>query len=153
MIKRRVVVQRCPAVPTAPNTAPISDISRSAFSEMMMALFPPNSNKLLPKRAPTAAPTALPMRVEPVAETKGTRVSLAINSPIFLSPIIKQDTPSSIPFLLNTSCAICWQAIAVKGVFSDGFQMQTSPQIQANMAFQLQTATGKLNGELMPQIP
>jgi hypothetical protein len=29
---------------------------------------------------------------------------------------------------------MCWQAMAVKGVFSDGFQMQTSPQTQASRA-------------------
>ena len=76
--------------------APISDISKSAFSVMIMALLPPSSSKLLPSRAPTAALTALPIRVEPVADIKGRRVSLAINSPISRSPITRHDTPSSI---------------------------------------------------------
>ena len=40
-----------------------------------------------------------------------------------------------------------------RGVFSDGFQIQTSPQIHANAVFQAQTATGKLNAEIIPTIP
>src|SRR6202012_1771114 len=140
-------------VPTAPNTAPTNEVSKSAFSLIMMALLPPSSNKLLPNLAPTAAPTALPIRVEPVADINGKRPSFDINSPIFLSPITRHDTPSSILFLLKTSCTMCWQAMAVNGVFSDGFQMHTSPHIQASMAFQLQTATGKLNAEIIPTIP
>src|SRR5579863_4967989 len=112
-----------------------------------MALLPPSSNKLRPSLAPTAAPTALPIRVEPVADTNGTRVSFDISSPITLSPITKHDTPSGTSFFSNTSCTICWQAMAVSGVFSDGFQTQTSPHIQANAAFQLHTATGKLNAD------
>ena len=146
-------MQRWPAVPTAPNTAPISDISRSAFSVMMMALLPPSSSRLLPRRAPTAALTALPIRVDPVADTSGTRVSLLISSPMLRSPITRQLTPSLILFRLKTSCAICWHAMAVKGVFSDGFQTHTSPQTQASMAFQLQTATGKLKADITPTIP
>ena len=37
------------------------------------------------------------------------------------------------------------QASAVSGVRSDGFQITGSPQTRASAAFQLQTATGKLN--------
>ena len=55
MMRRRVVVQRWPAVPTAPNTAAIKAIFRSASLLMMMALLPPNSNKVFPNRAPTVA--------------------------------------------------------------------------------------------------
>ena len=36
-------------------------------------------------------------------------------------------------------------AIAVRGVRSDGFQITGSPQTRARAAFQLHTATGKLN--------
>src|SRR3569833_1968864 len=153
MISLRELVQRCPAVPTAPKTAPINTVSRSAYWLTIMALFPPSSNKLLPNRAPTAAPTALPIRVEPVADTNGTRLSFDINSPITRSPIIRHETPSGTSFLSKTSCMMCWQAIAVNGVFSDGFQTHTSPQTQAKAALQLQTATGKLKAEMMPTIP
>jgi hypothetical protein len=34
--------------------------------------------------------------------------------------------------------------------FSDGFQTHTSPAIQAKAVFQAQTATGKLNAEIIP---
>ena len=46
-----------------------------------------------------------------------------------------------------------WQAIPQSGAFSDGFQTQTSPQTQAMAAFQLHTATGKLNAETIPTMP
>ena len=46
-----------------------------------------------------------------------------------------------------------WQAKAVIGVFSDGFHTQTSPQTHAKAEFQLQTATGKLNAEIIPTTP
>ena len=82
MINRRVEVQRCPAVPTAPKTAPITVILMSASGVTMMALFPPNSNNDLPNLPATDCATNLPIRVDHVAETKGTRVSAVINSPI-----------------------------------------------------------------------
>jgi hypothetical protein len=40
-----------------------------------------------------------------------------------------------------------------KRYFSDGFQTQTSPAIQAKAVFQAQTATGKLNAEIIPTTP
>jgi hypothetical protein len=36
---------------------------------------------------------------------------------------------------------------------SDGFQTHTSPAIQAKAVFQAQTATGKLNAEIIPTTP
>jgi hypothetical protein len=153
MIKRRVLVQRWPAVPTAPNTAPIKDMSRSALSLMMMALLPPSSSKDRPKRSPTAAPTALPMRVLPVALTKGMRVSWLIHSPTSRPPLMITLTPSGTPLRLNTRSVMCWQAMLHRGVFSLGFQRHTSPQIHASAVFQLHTATGKLKAVMMPTSP
>ena len=60
MIKRLVEVHRCPAVPTAPKTAPITVISRSASGVTMIALLPPNSNNALPKRPATVVPLFYP---------------------------------------------------------------------------------------------
>src|SRR5687767_425034 len=142
MMSRRVVVQRWPAVPTAPKTAPRIAILRSASLEMMIALFPPSSSKARPSLAPRAAPTALPMRVDPVAETSGILVSAAIHPPVSRPPVTRQETPSGTLLDLKTSATICWQAIPQSGVFSDGFQTHTFPQTQLNIAFQLQTATG-----------
>src|SRR6185437_374778 len=55
--------------------------SRSAEGVTMVAALPPNSNSERPKRAATAVPTARPMRVLPVAETRATRGSLTRASP------------------------------------------------------------------------
>ena len=46
-----------------------------------------------------------------------------------------------------------WQAIAQSGVFSDGFQIVTFPQIHAKAVFHDQTATGKLKAVIIPTIP
>ena len=81
MINLLVEVQRCPAVPTAPNTAPGTTTFKSAVGVIIIALFPPNSNKDFPKRSATLAPTILPMRVDPVADTRGTLMSVVIISP------------------------------------------------------------------------
>ena len=59
MINLRVEVQRCPAVPTAPNTAPITVILISASGVTIIALFPPSSNNDFPKRAAQAWATIL----------------------------------------------------------------------------------------------
>src|SRR5882724_2468424 len=128
-------------------------ISRSASLVIIIALFPPSSSKALPNLAPTAAPTALPILVEPVADTNGILVSAAIHSPMSLPPTTRLQTPSGTLFFLNTSAMICWQATAQSGVFSEGFHIQTSPQTQPSILFQLQTATGKLKAEMIPTIP
>ncbi len=46
-----------------------------------------------------------------------------------------------------------WQASAVSGVFSDGFQITGLPQTSANAVFQAQTATGKLKALITPTTP
>src|SRR5690606_19630917 len=147
-----VDVQRCPAVPTAPKTAPTNTIFKSECSDTIMALFPPNSKIVLPKRSATVFDTWRPIRVDPVKETNGTRLSLFIKSPEAF-PVTKQLTPSGTLFFSNTLEMIFWHAIAHNGVFELGFQTQTSPQTQAKAAFQAQTATGKLNAEMIPTIP
>ena len=93
-ITRRVDVQRCPAVPTAPNAIPGIARSRSAVSSIIMALLPPNSNIVLPKRWETTSATRRPMAVDPVNEIKGNRLSLSMHSPIVDPlPIIKLNIP------------------------------------------------------------
>lgn len=64
-----------------------------------------------------------------------------------------QEIPSGNLFSFKTSAIIFWQAMLHKGAFSEAFQMQTSPQIQDNAVFQAQTATGKLNADIMPTMP
>jgi hypothetical protein len=48
------------------------DISKSAFSVMIIALLPPNSNIDLPKRPATLEATSLPTAVEPVNDISWT---------------------------------------------------------------------------------
>src|SRR3546814_5332211 len=72
---------------------------------------------------------------------------------------------SSVPIALNrkkmsgkppyfsASLQIFIEAIADNGVLGEGFQMQMSPQAAATRAFQAQTATGKLNAEMIPTRP
>ena len=79
--ERRVDVQRCPAVPTAPKTAPITVIFISASGVTIIALLPPSSNSDLPKRSPTVLPTIFPILILPVAEINGIRLSIVIISP------------------------------------------------------------------------
>ena len=102
MINLLVVVQRCPAVPTAPNTAAFSAIVKSASSVIIIALLPPSSNNDFPNLDATATPTDRPILVDPVAETSAIRLSFAINSPICLSPFIRDITPSGMLFSFNT---------------------------------------------------
>ena len=147
------VVHRCPAVPMAPKTAALTASDKSAFSVIIIALFPPNSKRHFPNRFPTATATFLPIAVEPVAEIKETRVSFVMISPKVPSPIIKLEIPSGKLFFLKTLATIFWQAMAHNGVFSDGFQIHTFPHTQAKAVFQLQTATGKLNADIIPTIP
>src|SRR5678816_1337696 len=87
-----------------------------------------------------------PMLVEPVADTNGIRGSSASFCPTVLrSPTRRVKIAGSAPVSRQTRSAILVTAIAVSGVFSDGFQIVASPHTAASAAFQDQTATGKLN--------
>ncbi len=119
----------------------------------MMALLPPSSRIVLPRRAPTVCATCLPMRMDPVAEIRGRRSSLVIHSPTSLSPVTRLKIPSGRSFSLSTSATMFCTATAHNGTFSEGFQIITSPQTAAIIAFQDHTATGKLNAVMMPTGP
>ncbi len=56
----------------------------------------------------------------------------------------REKMAGSAPVSRQTRSAILITAIAVSGVFSDGFQIVASPQTAASAAFHDQTATGKL---------
>src|SRR6202035_6060952 len=94
------------------------------------------------------------MRTDPVAETNGMRRSSASVWPTVLrSQISKAKIAGSAPVSRQTRSAIFVTAIALSGVFSDGFQTVASPQTAASAAFHDQTATGKLNAEMIATIP
>ena len=95
------------------------------------------------------------MRVEPVAETIGTRFEATSASPIAGPPMTICARPSgaSGPKRLSARSRIFIVASAESGVFSDGFQITGSPQTSASAAFHDQTATGKLKAEMIAHGP
>ena len=154
MITRRVDVQRCPAVPTAPKKIDCVAIARSALGATISALLPPSSMIVLPRRPWTVLATFRPMLTEPVAETKEIRASSANFWPTVLrSPTSRVKIAGSAPVSRQTRSQIFVTATAVSGVFSDGFQTVASPQTAASAAFHDQTATGKLNAVITATTP
>ena len=147
-------MQRCPVVPTAPKSVARIAISKSAFSVTIIALLPPSSRMALPNRSPTIFPTLFPTLVEPVAEISGILLSAKKSSPIYLElPATRLMIPSGRLFLSSTFAIMLCTATAQSMVFEDGFHSTTSPQIKASIAFQDQTATGKLKADITPTIP
>ena len=140
---RRVVVQRCPVVPTEPKTMARTARSRSAFALTITALLPPSSSRHRPSRPATAEATRRPTAVEPVNETSGIRRSAASRAPISPPPTTRLKTPER-PWSSMTRFAIRCTASAHSGACSDGFQISGSPQTAATAAFHDQTAIGKL---------
>ena len=140
----RVVVHRCPAVPTAPKVTARTARSTSASSMTMTALLPPSSSRLRPRRWATLTPTSRPTATDPVNETSGSRGSSASQPPTSAPPMARPKTPSA-PCAAMTSLQSACTAWLHRGVRGDGFQTQVSPHTAASAAFQAQTATGKLN--------
>src|SRR5438132_8211562 len=94
------------------------------------------------------------MLTEPVAETDGIRASSANFWPTVLrSPMSKVKIAGSAPVSRQTRSQIFVTAIAVSGVFSDGFHTVESPQTAASAAFHDQTATGKLKAVITATMP
>ena len=94
------------------------------------------------------------MAVEPVAETSGTFGWSTSASPTSRPPITTVVRPAGAsPKRVTARSNSVWTANAVSGVFSEGFQTQAFPQTTASAAFQLHTATGKLNAEMIPTTP
>ena len=69
------------------------------------------------------------------------------------APITSENIAGSTSWARQTFSAILMQAIAVSGVFSEGFHTVASPQVTANALFQAHTATGKLKAEIIPTTP
>ena len=151
--KRLVLVHLCPVVPTAPNTTALRTNSGSASGITIIPLLPPNSSNERPSLLETAPPILRPILQEPVAEIKGALLSCTNISPTSLLDPTKSDITPFHPNGSKTRLTIFWIAIAVSGVLEDGFQTMTSPQTAAIIAFQAQTAPGKLKAVTIPTIP
>src|SRR6202043_2756796 len=94
------------------------------------------------------------MPTDPVAEINGMRLSVESFCPTVLrSPISNEKIAGSAPVSRQTRSAIFVTAIALSGVFSDGFQTVASPQTAASAAFHDQTATGKLKALITAMTP
>src|SRR5439155_19596492 len=97
---------------------------------------------VLPSRSRTFLATYTPMLTEPVADTNWIRGSSASFCPTVLrSPTSRVKIAGSAPVSRQTLSAIFVTAIAVSGVFSDGFQTVASPHTAESAAFHDQTAT------------
>ena len=152
-MRRRRLVQRCPAVPTAEKAIPRVASSRSAVGATIAALLPPSSRISRPKRAATTGATARPMRVEPVAETIATPSWAARAAPTSAPPWTTWPRPAGAPTSAAARASSASQASAVSGVLSDGFQITGSPATSARAAFHDHTATGKLNAVMTAHGP
>ena len=151
---RRVVVQRWPAVPTAPNTIAGTASSRSAISSTMIALLPPSSSSDLAEAARDALADLAAdrrgagerhQRDAPVVDERVGELGAAID---------EQLEDRRVACARASPCCRCaGRRSRVSGVFGEGFQTETSPQIAARNAFHAHTATGKLNARMIPTTP
>ncbi len=152
-INRRVVVQRWPAVPTAPKR-----IARTARSDP--GVFRDDDRVVAAKLQDGAAESCrnglddpAADGVEPVNDTSGRRPSPSMRSPITdPGPTSRLNTPSA-SWSAATGATRCCTATAHSGTGSAGFQMTGSPHTAASAAFQDQTATGKLKAVMTPTGP
>ncbi len=152
--RRRSVVHRCPAVPTAANTIARRARSTSAVGHTIAALLPPSSRIVRLNDVAHAAPTARPIAVEPVALTRRMSGCATSASPSARSPTAScamSRNPGS--HSRSTRCRIACATHADSGVFSDGFHTTALPHASASAAFHAHTATGKLKAEITPHTP
>ena len=104
-------------------------------------------------RRATFSPTIRPTRVEPVKLISGTRTSSTSCSDSAVPASLTRKKMSGKPPACSAALHILIAAMAVSGVLLDGFHTHTSPHTAARKAFQLHTATGKLNALMMPTRP
>mmetsp|Transcript_64943 Transcript_64943/g.153506 ORF Transcript_64943/g.153506 Transcript_64943/m.153506 type:complete len:376 (-) Transcript_64943:218-1345(-) len=151
--RRRSVVHRCPAVPTAANNTVRFAMSRSASSRTTMALFPPSSKMERPKRAATVAATLPPTCVDPVKDTRSMFLSSTSAWPTSLPPHTSVATAPGCPLRSRTSAMIFCVATAKRLDVGAVFQTWVFPQIMDTLAFHPNTAFGKLKAVMMPTLP
>ena len=131
---RRVEVQRWPAVPTAPNRIARVARSRFASSVTMMALLPPSSRMVRPKRSRDRRGHVLAdLRRAGERDRAAAARSFSIRSPTLRpGPIDEREDARDAPWSAITRLAMCCTAIAHSGVGPAGFQTTGSPQTAAS---------------------
>ena len=108
---------------------------------------------VLPKRPLTSLATCLPVFVDPVKETRPSRLSYKNFSPTS-APVPWQTVNTELnPLALKTSVTILPTATVTKDVDSLPFQIIVLPQISPIAVFQPATAQGKLKAEITPMFP
>ena len=91
-------------MPAAEKVTPLTVKSKSAVGQIIAALFPPNSNNVLPSLAETNGASSLPIWVLPVADIRG----------IFGS--LHKVTAASLP-PLRTSIRSLWSTATLSHIF------------------------------------
>eukprot|EP01085_Mycamoeba_gemmipara_P000580 Mycagemm_TRINITY_DN10314_c3_g8::TRINITY_DN10314_c3_g8_i1::g.580::m.580 type:complete len:130 gc:universal TRINITY_DN10314_c3_g8_i1:578-967(+) len=120
----------------------------------MMALFPPSSRMVRPKRLCTAVEMRVPTEVEPVKETSERRLSPRNSSPMARpAPTIVEATAPLILCSASASATTRVVASVTSEVEVAPSQMLTLPQMRERVMFQPYTAHGKLKAVIMPTIP
>mmetsp|Transcript_2846 Transcript_2846/g.9999 ORF Transcript_2846/g.9999 Transcript_2846/m.9999 type:complete len:235 (-) Transcript_2846:78-782(-) len=158
--------QFCPAFMKMPwkSCSAVSSIFASA--QTIAGALPPSSNVQRRRGAhwssgtATAACTWRPTKVLPVNATRSMLLFAAMASPISRPPGTTwkslRDTLVA-PFDVSTASTASskrhWRAIAVRGVYSEGFRMRALPKAIAGATFQLAMSSGKLKGTMAPQTP
>ena len=120
-----------------------------------MALFPPNSSIVL-RQSPSNGLSYLlyPFASGSRGRHKGNALVIRHQfTNVVISYNQSVDSFGHIVFREYLRLLYSCRLLAHNGTFSEGFQMQTSPQTHASMLFQAHTATGKLQAELIPTIP
>lgn len=143
----------CPQVPTAAKVHALNANSKLASFIIMVALFPPNYNKLLPNLPSTECLTNFPILVEPVNDNNGILLSSHIFLPISAPPWTTVKMFGFSLFFWRIYEIIFDVAIVTNDVVGAPFQVRISPQIRAIAAFQPNTAQGKLNAVITPTMP
>lgn len=128
--------------------------SKLASSNTITALFPPNSNIVLPNLVWTVELILFPMLVEPVKLINSNLLSLINYSPTVLpGPVTIAKTPSGALFFSKTSAIILVVAKVTRDVVEAPFHKTKSPHIKAIAKFQPKTAHGKLKAVMTPINP
>ncbi len=105
-------------------------------------------------RGPTTPAMRRPMRVDPVAEMSGMRVSASMRSPTSATgPMTRPKMPGK-PCSAATRSAMCLHGERrTAAPCATASRPPVSPQTAAIAAFHAHTATGKLNAVITPTTP
>src|SRR4051812_18203130 len=146
-------VQRWPAVPKPPNSAPSTASGTFASSITTIGFLPPSSRHGDCRWRPQSSPTFEPTALEPVKPTLSTRPSssdcsrpLNVSSPLACT---RFRTPAGTPPARNSLASASPSAAA----YSAGFQTTAFPHRIAGTRYQAGTATGKLPAVMIAATP